>query len=110
MEFQKHAPGFSALTFQAIHHGFISSATSTGKSSLASEQSINEDSMTTAFQHHGKVDLGDKPTTRRSSLKQSMLPLVAQGKEKPLLLMILSETSCKEETTALVHGFMLTTE
>lgn len=65
-------------------------ATSRGKSGLrveglASEQSVNEDSMTTPVQHHGQIELGGKTTTRESALKQSMPTSVAQGKEKPLL-------------------------
>lgn len=65
-------------------------ATSRGKiglqvEGLTSEQSVNEDSMTTPVQHHGQIELGGKTTTRRSALKQSMSTSVAQGKEKPLL-------------------------
>lgn len=75
---------------QTEHCGFVSLATSPGKSGirvegLALEQSVNEDSMTTPVQHYGQIDLGGKTTTRESALKQSMSTSVAQGKEKPLL-------------------------
>ena len=78
------------LSFQHMQHGFIPSATSTQKSSLeikglASGQSVNEDSMTSAFLHHGQADQGDKATLWRSSLKQIMQPYVPQGKGKPFI-------------------------
>lgn len=78
------------LTFQRMQHGFIPSATSTQKSSLeikglASEQLVNEDSMTRPVVHHDQTDLGDKATLWGSSSKQSMQPYVAQGKGKPLI-------------------------
>lgn len=78
------------LTFQHMQHGFIPSASSTQKSSLeikglASEQLVNEDSMTSAIPHHDQADLRDKETLWGSSSKQDMHSYVAQGKGKPLL-------------------------
>lgn len=73
------------LTFQHMQHGFIPSATSTQKTSLqikglASEQSVNEDSMTSPIPYHDQADLHDKETLWGSSSKQSMQPYVTQGK------------------------------
>ena len=81
------------LAFQHMQHGFISSSTSTEKSSLQiegltpSQQSVNEDGMTTPVQHHCQADLSNKVTIPGSSSKQSMLPYVEQGKGKPFIFM-----------------------
>ena len=68
-----------------MQHGFIPSATLTQKSSLeikclASEQLVNEDSMTSPVLHHDQADRGDKATLWGSSSKQSMQPYVTRGK------------------------------
>ena len=78
------------LTFQRMQHGCIPSATSTKKSSLeikglASEQLVNENSMTSPVPHHDQAVLCDKAALWGSSSKQSMQPYVAQGKGKPFI-------------------------
>ena len=75
------------LTFQRMQHGFIPSATSSSLEikGLASEQSVNKDSMTSPVLHHYQADLADKATLWGSSSKQSMQPFVVQGKGKPFM-------------------------
>ena len=78
------------LIFQRMQHGFIPSATSTQKSSLeikglASEQLVNEASMTSPVPHHDQADLGNIASLWGSSSKQSRQLYVAQGKGKPFI-------------------------